>query len=115
MTFFLRSIKANHPIFLIVLDFFSPYWYLKYCQEVKKMKKAIEITGTVDKMHRLLLDEPIPIAGPSKVRVIILLNEEADIEESEWLRAATINPAFDFLKEQGEDIYTAADGKPFHD
>lgn len=78
------------------------------------MKKAIEITGTVDEMHRLLLDEPVPIAGPSKVRVIILLNEEADIDEQEWLRAATVNPAFDFLKEPEEDIYTVADGKPFH-
>ena len=34
-------------------------------------------------------------------------------EETEWLRAATINPAFDFLKEPEEDIYTLADGKPF--
>ena len=79
------------------------------------MKKAIEVTGMIDKMHRLLLDEPIPIAGPSKVRVIILLNEEADIDEREWLRAAAINPAFDFLKEPEEDIYTITDGKPFRD
>ncbi len=79
------------------------------------MKKAIEITGMVDKMHRLLLDEPIPIAGPSKVRVIILLNEEADIDEREWLRAAATNPAFDFLKEPAEDIYSINDGKPFRD
>lgn len=35
-------------------------------------------------------------------------------EESEWLRAAVINSAFDFLKEPEEDIYTLADGKPFH-
>jgi len=36
-------------------------------------------------------------------------------DESEWLRAAATNPAFDFLKGPEEDIYTLADGKPFHD
>lgn len=77
--------------------------------------KAIEVTGTVDKRHRLLLDEPLPINGPSKVRIIILVNEEADISEKEWLKAAATNPAFDFLKAPEEDIYTITDGKPFYD
>lgn len=78
------------------------------------MMKALETTGTVDEERRLLLDEPLPIVGPSRVRVIILLTEEADIDEKEWLQAAA-NPAFDFLKESEEDIYTLADGKPFDD
>lgn len=39
--------------------------------------------------------------------------KEADIDEVEWLRAAAVNPAFDFLKEPEEDIYTLADGRPF--
>jgi hypothetical protein len=47
--------------------------------------------------------------------VIILLPEEAEIDEREWLQAASANKAFDFLKEPVEDIYTIADGKPFHD
>lgn len=76
--------------------------------------KAIETTGTVDAQHRLLLDEPLPVAGPTRVRVIILFPEE-DIDEKEWLYAAASNPAFDFLKEPEEDIYTSEDGKPFHD
>ncbi|MCX9011404.1 MAG: hypothetical protein OIN66_09815 [Candidatus Methanoperedens sp.] len=58
--------------------------------------KAIETTGTIDAQHRLLLDEPLPVACPTKVRVIILLPEEADINEKEWLYAAASNPAFDF-------------------
>ena len=41
-------------------------------------------------------------------------NEE-EIDEKEWLRGANANPAFDFLKEPEEDIYTAEDGRPFHD
>jgi len=39
---------------------------------------------------------------------------QSNIDEQEWLRAAAANPAFDFLKEPGEDIYTLADGEPFH-
>ena len=79
------------------------------------VEKAIETTATIDAQRQLILDEPLPIAGPTRVRVIILLPDDVDINEKEWLRAASANPAFDFLKEPGEDIYTLADGKPFHD
>jgi hypothetical protein len=41
--------------------------------------------------------------------------EEGEIDEIEWLRAAATNPAFDFLKDPEEDIYTLEDGKPFND
>ncbi len=77
--------------------------------------KAIEVTGTIDAQRQLILDESLPVVGPMRVRVIILLSEEADIDEMEWLRAAATNPAFDFLKEPEEDIYTLADGRPFDD
>lgn len=74
--------------------------------------KAIEVMGTVDKKSQLHIDEPLPIAGPSRVRVIILFPSE-DIDEREWLRAAAANPAFEFLNDQAEDIYKPTDGKPF--
>jgi hypothetical protein len=77
--------------------------------------KALEVTGTIDEQRQLLLDEPLPIVGPSRVRVIILIPDEADIDEKDWLQAAASNPAFDFLKEPEEDIYTLAEGKPFYD
>ena len=76
--------------------------------------KAIETTGTVDAKRQLTLDEQLPVTGTARVRVIILLPEDADIDEIEWLRAAASNPAFDFLKEPEEDLYTLADGKPFN-
>ncbi|MBI3354355.1 MAG: hypothetical protein HY034_05660 [Nitrospirae bacterium] len=79
------------------------------------VEKAIETTATIDANRQLVLDEPLPVAGPTKVRVIILLPEETEIGEKEWLRYASVNPAFDFLKEPEEDIYTLSDGKPFHD
>ncbi len=77
--------------------------------------KAIETTATLKDNNKLVLDTPVPHKSKGKVRLIILLPEGDDINESEWLRAASGNPAFDFLKDPKEDIYTHADGKPFND
>ena len=77
--------------------------------------KAVETTGTVDEQHRLHVDEPLPIDGPSEVRVLVLVPENGEPDERAWLRSAAANPAFDFLKDPVEDIYRATDGKPFHD
>lgn len=76
--------------------------------------KAIEITGTIDEHHQLKLDDELPIAGPARVKVIVLYPLD-DIDENEWLRAAAHNPAFDFLKESREDVYSVTDGRPFND
>ncbi len=79
--------------------------------------RAIETTGVIDKENRLRLDEPLPIVKPSRVRIIVLFPEEyeEEIGESEWLYAASVNPAFGFLKEPQEDIYILSDGRPFDD
>jgi hypothetical protein len=82
---------------------------------MKLIVKALELTGTVDAQRQLHLDEPLPFMGPSRVRVLILVMEEQEITEDEWLRAAASNSAFDFLQNPAEDIYTLDDGKPFHD
>jgi len=76
---------------------------------------AIEMTGTVDIDHRLVLDETLPIVGPTRVRVIVLVDNQDEVTEAAWLKSATANAAFDFLKDTREDIYSLADGKPFHD
>lgn len=76
---------------------------------------AIETTGIVDEQRQLTLDEPLPLVGPSRVRVLILVPEPGDVDESAWLKAAKANPAFDFLKEEAENVYSRADGRPFHD
>jgi hypothetical protein len=79
------------------------------------VEKAIETTATINANRQIVLDKPLPVAGPKKVRVIILFPEEVDIDEKDWLHSASVNSAFDFLKESKEDIYTLSDGKPFHD
>ena len=76
---------------------------------------AIETTGVVDAQHQLKLDEPLPIPGESRVRVIVLVPEAGEISEETWTKAASASPSLDFLKDAAEDIYTPADGQPFHD
>ena len=76
------------------------------------MLTAIETTGTNNANHQIILDEDLPDNAPSRVRVIILYDEETDVNEGEWLRAASKNGSFDFLKDEAEDIYTLEGGKP---
>jgi hypothetical protein len=78
---------------------------------------AIEMAGTVDENHQLQLDGVLPIEGPKRVRVIVLspLTENADDwNETDWLEASLSNPAFEYLRDSEEDIYTISDGKPFY-
>ena len=76
--------------------------------------KAIETIGTVDEGGHLILREPLH-SPPGKVRVIVLAPDEDGISEAEWLKSAAENAAFQFLNDPAEEIYTLADGKPFHD
>jgi hypothetical protein len=82
---------------------------------IVSVMNAIETTGVVDAQHQLRLDQPLPIAQESRVRVIVLLPEEPETSEAAWAKAAATSPAFDFLEDAAEDIYTVADGKPFQD
>lgn len=79
------------------------------------LEKVIEVSATIDAHHQLVLDEPLPVAGPARVRVIVLLPADVEIDEKDWLKAASENPAFAFLKEAEEDIYTLSNGRPFCD
>jgi len=41
-------------------------------------------------------------------------NDDAEVEEL-WLKSISANPAFDFLQDPNENIYSLADGEPFND
>lgn len=79
------------------------------------MLTAIETTGTINANHQIELDEELPGNAPSRVRVIVLFDEDAEIGEKEWMKAASGNEVFDFLADKGEDIYTLEDGKSLTD
>jgi len=77
------------------------------------MLTAIETTGTINANHQLELDQKLPDNAPERVRVIVLYDEEgSDFTEQEWLSASANNRAFDFLKDENENIYSPTDGKP---
>lgn len=78
------------------------------------MLTAIETTGTINANHQIGLDEILPNNAPSRVRVIVLFDENSDdFGEKEWLKAASENEVFDFLDD--EHIYTLEDGKQLAD
>ena len=79
------------------------------------MYKAIETTGRINKRRKLDLKGKLPFKENTAVRVIILSLEDEEINEHEWLRAASTSPAFQFLEDPAEDIYSIDDGKPLND
>jgi len=76
------------------------------------MLTAIETTGTIEQNGRIVIDEIFSVNAPTSVRVIVLFPESEDLNESEWLQAASKNEAFNFLNDPDEDIYSLSDGKP---
>ena len=78
--------------------------------------KAIEITTKTDKTGHLKINYPMN-KRDSNVRIIILVDEKNDEvdEEMLWLNSISSNPAFDFLKDSTENIYSLTDGEPFND
>ena len=41
--------------------------------------RAIERSGFVDAQHQIVLDEPLPIAKATRVRVIVLFSDDTEI------------------------------------
>jgi len=78
--------------------------------------KAIELTTKTDKQGHLKINYPMN-KKESTVRIIILVDEKSDEvdEEMLWVNSISSNPAFDFLNDINEDIYSLTDGEPFND
>jgi len=99
--------------------YIEPYyieWYNK--EEVGNMKcaiKAFETKGEIQEQKHLILEDPLPVTCSGQVRIIILLPEETEINEKDWLKTASKNHSFHFLNDPEEDIYTLSDGRPFYD
>jgi hypothetical protein len=74
--------------------------------------RAIEAAGTLTAEGQIQLDHPLPQSKPSRVRVILLIEEDEDLDEQTWLGAVSSNPSFAFLGDLEEDIYTLEDGRP---
>ena len=75
--------------------------------------KALELKGHIDDLGNLILEKPLGLSDKD-VRVIILIPEEDDISDEEWLEAVSTNDAFQDLTDE-EDMYSIRDGEPFLD
>ena len=73
--------------------------------------KAIELNGFLDEKGILKTDSPLEIVN-QRVKIIVLIPEREEINDLDWVHAAASNPAFDFLREEEEDIYSITDGEP---
>jgi hypothetical protein len=78
--------------------------------------KAIEINSKTDKTGHLRINYKLDRPGRN-VRILILLDDEKNEGEDEklWLKSISDNPAFNFLNDPAEDIYSLKDGEPFND
>jgi len=77
--------------------------------------KAIEIFSETDQDGVLKICYKINKSN-SKVRVLILYDDKNESDDEKlWLAALSKNPAFDFLNDPAEDIYTLKNGEPFND
>lgn len=95
--------------------------------------KPVCATGKVDEQGWLRLSQPLTTVTPGEYQVLLMsaqdmtheelaarlhaildlllqLRSDDAPEEKEWLKAAARNPAFSFLEDPAEDIYTPADG-----
>ena len=77
--------------------------------------RAIEINSKTDDKGYLKIDYQLD-RSDSHVRVLILLEEDtAEDEEKLWMASISKNPAFEFLHDSSEDVYSINDGEPFND
>ena len=78
------------------------------------MVQALKMTAQVDGMGQLIIEKPLLSVLNKQVKIVVLVEEEGDeFDETTWLQSLSVNPAFDFLKDDAEDIYTLEDGQPF--
>ena len=73
--------------------------------------QAIETQALIDHEGQLKLPEPLPVRD-QRVRVLVLLPDDDELTDEAWLQGISRNPAFQFLHEEEEAVYSLNDGKP---
>ena len=77
--------------------------------------RAIEIVSKTDKTGLLKINYKLD-KSESNVRVLILLDDDNEQEDEKlWMRTISRNPAFNFLNDPAEEIYSSNDGEPLND
>ena len=76
--------------------------------------QALESSGRIDENGQLQLDTPLGITD-KRVKVIVLISNEEELSDREWLQGTKGNETFNFLSDPEEDIYSTTDGEAFRD
>jgi hypothetical protein len=76
--------------------------------------KTIETTGTLSKRGVIKLDDQVNLKYKRKVKLIISLDEDNEIDEKEWIKPVYGNPAFDILNYEIENTYTVNNSKAYY-
>nr|NQU89633.1 hypothetical protein [Bacteroidota bacterium] len=77
--------------------------------------KAIELKSKTDHVGHLKIDFKLDKKS-SNVRIIILYDESNENKDEKlWMKSISSNPAFDFLNDPSEDVYSITDGEPLND
>ncbi len=78
--------------------------------------KAIEINSKTDKNGHLRIDYQLD-KSERNVRILILLEDDLSEldEEKLWMDSISKTPAFDYLNDPAENIYSLEDGEPYND
>jgi len=78
--------------------------------------RAIEINSKTDGKGLLRLNYNLNKSN-SRVRILILLDDDIQNSDEEllWMQSVSSNPAFDFLKDSAENVYSITDGEPIDD
>ena len=76
--------------------------------------KTIETTGTLSKRGVIKLDDHVNLKYKRKIKLIISLEEDNEIDEKEWIKPVFENPAFDILNYEIENTYTVNNSKMYY-
>lgn len=86
-------------------------------RDIVLVMQAISLHAHFDG-RQIVLDEPYDL--PANATLIVTVVPESTSgptdgdSEREWLASAMGSDAFAFLADKAEDVYTIADGEPFH-
>jgi uncharacterized alpha/beta hydrolase family protein len=77
---------------------------------------VIEINSKTDSKGLLKFNYNLKKSN-RRVKILIMVddNKKTSDEEALWMQSIVTNPAFDFLNDPAEDIYTITDGEPIDD
>ena len=78
------------------------------------MKHMIRVKGSLSDDHKtILLNHSLDNIPSGKVKLLIIQDDEENSDE-EWLQAASKSTFYDDLKSPAEDIYTIQDGMQYN-